>query len=360
MRRRPRMRWETHSFCVSGSQSQDHLGKEAADSICLSIFGLHAQAHLVHPGIHADDADLHLLAHLELVLHALHEPILDLRDVHKAARRGVAVWRLHLHEGAEAGDSRDRARNPGGRIHPLEGGQVNGLPLLARRPARSVSHGEAQLVRLGVRTLELHPYLLAHLDEVVDVLHEGVRDLGHVHQALRLLAAVQGDGDEGAERGDVGNLAVEPLADLVHEQGGVGSRAAAAGAVRLALDHGQAELAVVAQTADPDLDLLVLLELSVDVIDPVPRDGGDVQEPFALGADVHERAEIPDVPHGAGVLLADLELVEGYGRDLHVLGAHGALLRPAVRVVPLHLERAVVVALEHHGLVHHTVLRKLG
>mmetsp|Transcript_27397 Transcript_27397/g.85538 ORF Transcript_27397/g.85538 Transcript_27397/m.85538 type:complete len:456 (+) Transcript_27397:416-1783(+) len=230
-------------------------------------------------------------------------------------------------------------------------------PAHARLP-----HAEAQLAPLQVHGVDPHPDGLADGDLVLHAVDEAVADARDVHEALRRGAVGQAHLHEGAEGGNVGDRAVQPL--LVRDVGEGGEvhvlPPLPAAAAELALDHGEPELAVVPHLADPDLDLLALLQVVVNVVDALVGDAGDVHEAVARGADVHEAAEVPDAPHGARVLRPHLEALDGDGGVPHLLGADGRVLGPAVWILPLDLEGAVAVHLDHLPGVHLPVLREHG
>mmetsp|Transcript_1849 Transcript_1849/g.4110 ORF Transcript_1849/g.4110 Transcript_1849/m.4110 type:complete len:217 (-) Transcript_1849:302-952(-) len=127
----------------------------------------------------------------------------------------------------------------------------------------------------------------------------------------------------------------------------------------LGLHHGEAYLAIL-DALDPDLDLLTALHDVVDIVDKAVFEAGDVHKPLHLCTEVDERAEGGGVDDGSRVLLAHLQLVQGDRWVLHILSGHGRGLWPAVGVIPLHLEGAILVELGHNTWVHVPVLREHG
>jgi len=159
-----------------------------------------------------------------------------------------------------------------------------------------------------------------------------VGELGDVHEPLDALV----DLDEGAEGHDLGDPALDDVADAVlgHDLlPGVFLRLleAEADALPLAVD-----------VEDLDLDLLVDLEHLGRVVDVRPRQLGDVDE--AVDAvEVDERAEVDDVRDGTGDDVAHVELVDDLLAHLFaLLFEHGAPRQHHVVAVAVHLDDAAV------------------
>mmetsp|Transcript_66584 Transcript_66584/g.189030 ORF Transcript_66584/g.189030 Transcript_66584/m.189030 type:complete len:224 (+) Transcript_66584:64-735(+) len=201
------------------------------------ILGLHCKAHLPTVSVDIQNSDLDLLPNLHLVLDALDEAVLDLRDVHEAVGRRAAVLGGYGDEGAERSGSGNLAHQPLLRVHALEGRDVRG-PAWGAAPAASAGlHGEAHLAVLHVHGQHSNLHLLALLDLVLDAGAEVVLDLRDVHEAVRRLAARQPHGHEGAKGHDLGDGAILPLVGREVLEGRHVPRTAAA-AVRPALYHG--------------------------------------------------------------------------------------------------------------------------
>mmetsp|Transcript_97132 Transcript_97132/g.302390 ORF Transcript_97132/g.302390 Transcript_97132/m.302390 type:complete len:519 (-) Transcript_97132:15-1571(-) len=252
-------------------------------------------------------------------------------------------------------------------------GVMPGAGTVAASPAAATSasataaearllHREAELVPLHVHGLHTHLHLLADGELVLDALDEAIADARDVHEPLGLCPVLRGRLDKGAEGRDVDNCGIQPLVvrDVNEGRDVLRRPSAAAAAADLALNHGEAKLAVVPDLRDPALHLLALLHVLVDVVHALVGDAGDVHETVARGADVNERAKVPDAPHGARVLGADLQILDGDRRGSHALGADGRVLRAAIRVLPLDLESAVFVHLDDRAGVHLPVVREDG
>src|SRR5207302_3121892 len=100
--------------------------------------------------------------------------------------------------------------------------------------------------------------------------------------------------------------------------------------------HRQADLAALVDLEQLDLHFLALGEDVADVLDPLVLDLRDVDQPVLAGHVGHERAEIDDARHLAGVDLADL----GLGGDAADPLARGLDLR---QIGGRELDHALVV-----------------
>ena len=146
---------------------------------------------------------------------------------------------------------------------------------------------------------DLHPQLLAGRDDLigrVDVVRRHLRD---VHEALDAVA----DLDEGTELDELGDPAVDQLADLVG--GGELLPRVLLGRLQRQADA----LAAHVDVEDLDVDLVADGDDRARVIDVLPGQLADVDE-AVHAAEVDEGAEADDGRHRAVTDLADLEVVE--------------------------------------------------
>ena len=152
---------------------------------------------------------------------------------------------------------------------------------------------------LGVERDDLELERLALVDHVARMGDALVRQLADVDEALEAVA----DADERAEVDDLGDRAVDDVADLE-----VGHR----GVPRVGLQPADREADAAALVVDVDdlgLDLFADLVAGLGVVDLVPRELALVDEAVDA-AEVDEDAEGRDRAHRAGDLLADLEAAE--------------------------------------------------
>src|SRR3954469_1835989 len=188
--------------------------------------------------------------------------------------------------------------------------------------------GQRQAPALGVDLEDLDLDLVARRDDLARVLDVVAGQLGDVHQALD---AVE-DLDEGAEGDDLGDLALELVADVV----GVDDPLPR---VLLGLLEAQGDaLAVAVDVEDLDLDGVADVEDLRRVVDVRPRQLGDVDQ--AVDAvEVDEGAEVDDVRDLALYDEAGLQAVED---ALAVLAAllleHGAARQHDVVARPVELD----------------------
>src|SRR5215211_3298015 len=142
--------------------------------------------------------------------------------------------------------------------------------------------GEAAPLRVDLEDLDLD--VVARLHDLARVLHVLLRELGDVHEPLDALE----DLDEGAEGHDLGDLALQLVADRV----GVDH---ALPRVLLGLLEAQGDaLAVAVDVEHLDLHGVADVEDLARVVDVRPRQLGDVDQ--AVDAvEVDERAELHDV-----------------------------------------------------------------
>jgi hypothetical protein len=141
---------------------------------------------------------------------------------------------------------------------------------------------QAAALRVDLQDLDLH--LVAGLDDLARVLHVLLGELGDVHEALDALE----DLDEGAERDDLRDRALELVPDVV----GVDD---ALPRILLGLLEAQGDaLAVAVDVEHLDLHGVADREDLARVVDVRPRELGDVDQ--AVDAvEVDERAEVDDV-----------------------------------------------------------------
>src|SRR3954447_17383531 len=197
--------------------------------------------------------------------------------------------------------------------------------------------GQRQAPALGVDLEDLDLDLVARRDDLARVLDVVAGQLGDVHQALD---AVE-DLDEGAEGDDLGDLALELVADVV----GVDDPLPR---VLLGLLEAQGDaLAVAVDVEHLDLDLLADLEHLARVVDVRPRELGDVDE--AVDAvEVDEGAEVDDV---GDLALDDVARVQAVEDALAVLAAllleHRAAREHDVVARPVELDDLALDLLRH-------------
>ena len=157
---------------------------------------------------------------------------------------------------------------------------------------------QADAAALEVEVDDLDPQLLARRDDLLGRLDVVRRHLRDVHETLDALA----DLDEGAERHELGDPAVDQLADLVGAGellprillGGL-QRQADALAVEVDVEHLHGDL--VADGHD-----------RAGMVDVLPRQLADVDQ-AVHAAEVDERTEADDARHDALADLARLEVV---------------------------------------------------
>ena len=168
---------------------------------------------------------------------------------------------------------------------------------------------------LGVERDDLELERLALVDDVARVGDALVGQLADVDQALEAVA----DADERAEVDELGDRAVDDVADLE-----VGHR----GVPRIGLqaaDRQADPAALVVDVDDLGLDLLADLVAGLGVVDLVPRELALVDEAVDA-AEVDEHAERRDRADRAGDLLADLQAAEQLVPLLAALLVEGDLL----------------------------------
>ena len=168
---------------------------------------------------------------------------------------------------------------------------------------------------LGVERDDLELERLALVDDVARVGDALVGQLADVDQALEPVA----DADERAEVDELGDRAVDDVADLE-----VGDR----GVPRVGLEAADRQAdpaALVVDVDDLGLDLLADLVAGLGVVDLVPRELALVDEAVDA-AEVDEHAERGDRADRAGDLLADLQAAEQLVALLAALLVEGDLL----------------------------------
>jgi hypothetical protein len=196
----------------------------------------------------------------------------------------------------------------------------------ARRPGRRLGPGgrrllglleaEAQAVPLGVERDDLELERLALVDDVTRMGDALVGQLADVDQALEAVA----DADERAEVDELGDRAVDDVADLEVRDRGVPR-------VGLQAADRQADPAtLVVDVDDLGLDLVADLVAGLGVVDLVPRELALVDEAVDA-AEVDEHAERARSSGRAGDLLADLQAAEQLVALLAALLVQGDLLR---------------------------------
>ena len=157
---------------------------------------------------------------------------------------------------------------------------------------------------------DLHPELFARGDDLLRRLHVVDRHLGDVHQTFDAFT----DLHERAERHELGDPAVDQLADLV-----------AGGELlpRVLLGGLERQRDALARQVDVEHlhgDLVADLDDRARVVDVLPRQLGHVDE-TVHAAEVDERTEVHDRRHDTAADLAGLEV----GEELVALLALGLL-----------------------------------
>src|SRR5215203_5770165 len=143
---------------------------------------------------------------------------------------------------------------------------------------------EREAAALGVDLQDADLDVVARVDDLARVLDVVGRQLGDVHEALDPVH----DLHEGAEGDDLGDLALELVADVVggHD---------ALPRVLLGLLEAQGDaLAVAVDVEDLDVDVVADVEDLARVVDVRPRELGDVDQAVDP-VEVDERAEVDDV-----------------------------------------------------------------
>ena len=157
---------------------------------------------------------------------------------------------------------------------------------------------------------------LPFVDDVARMGHSLMRELADVDQTLEAVA----DADEGAEVDELGNGAVDDVANLE-----VGDRGVPR--IRLELADRQADAtALVVYVDDFGLDLVADLVAGLGVVDLVPRQFALVHETVDP-AQVDEDTERSDRAYGSGDLLAHLQAAEEFVALLAPLLVQRNLLR---------------------------------
>src|SRR4051795_9931061 len=167
---------------------------------------------------------------------------------------------------------------------PVRGLLRRGAVALRQHLALDPLDRQGEAAPLGVDLEDLDLHVVARLDDLPRVLDVVLGELGDVHEALDALE----DLDEGAERDDLGDLALELVADVV----GVDH---ALPRVLLGLLEAQGDaLAVAVDVEHLDPHRVADREDLARVVDVRPRELGDVDE--AVDAvEVDEGAEVDDV-----------------------------------------------------------------
>ena len=191
---------------------------------------------------------------------------------------------------------------------------------------------QADAAALQVEVDDLDPQLLAGGDHLLGQVDVVGRHLGDVDQALDAVAHL----DEGAEGDQLGDPAVDQLADAV-AGGELLPRVLLGG-----LERQADALAGQVDVEHLDLDLVAHRHDRTGMVDVLPRQLGHVDEPVHA-AQVDEGAEVDDAGHDA---LADLARLE-VGEEVLTLLALG-LLEP--RPPGQHDVVAVLVELDDLGL----------
>ena len=204
-------------------------------------------------------------------------------------------------------------------LRAVEAATLTTGPALTRRPGRSLLgllEAEAEAMTLGVEGDDLELQRLALVDDVARMGDTLVRELADVDEALEAIL----DAHEGAEVDDLGDGAVDHVADLeVRDRRlpRIGQQAA---------DREADATTLVVDVDDLGLDLVTDLVGALGVVDLVPGQLALVHEAVDA-AEVDEDAERCDGANGALDLLAGLEAAEELVALLAALLVQRHLLR---------------------------------